>query len=703
MFAASGDPGDSGVSGQECIRDAAGFGQGNICTANDVGIARFNVDNPPASCLEGELVTLQLQAEVESTSNAARFDIGIFIDEGGGNAQDVGNVCYRDFLNPIDPTPTVGELEGGVGPFLDAEGQDADGNADLCGDIAAMDFNRYNLDKSITLVCEDNDDDGKLDVGTCTSWDVTADQNLCQNVFQAVPDQSSKCECGFVQVGDIEVRKFAHIEVIKDLIPSTDSGLFELQIDGASYVNGSADTTGQGDGGTTGSIMVDAGTSLSPGMDHTVGEIASGSTDLNDYSSSVECVDRDLTTFDGGDPLTASGSGPVTVPTDPEDDIVCTITNARAPQVKVVKELVPAGDTGLFDLAIGGTTFVTDGGDGADTGFQPFAVGATPTVSETAGTGTSLADYESSIACDNGQSADPGTELALDALSAGDQVTCTITNTKKAKVELQKTTDGIVDPSFDFDFELYNGPDGFGGAVLASATTFNDADGLLEFGGAILIPGQTYTICERDVPVGWAVEWTFGGNPIVPYNPNSPDDIGNRCYDFEAEAGATYSLEVNNIPPPGGDAHTIGYWRNWNQCTSGNQAETAANNGGAAAGFFLVEDVIPQVLGTLAVNDCGTAVSLLSKQDLSGKNSANDGAYALASQLLAYKFNVAAGAATCQAAVDAAGDGDALLMNIMFDGTGSYLPPKGNKALRNEAIQLASTLDSYNNNTLCGP
>ena len=77
-----------------------------------------------------------------------------------------------------------------------------------------------------------------------------------------------------------------------------------------------------------------------------------------------------------------------------------------------------------------------------------MAVGSNPTVGETAGTGHRLDDYESSIACTGDSTAsllDAG-PLELGELAAGDVVDCTITNTRKPRVnvtkELVPETDG---------------------------------------------------------------------------------------------------------------------------------------------------------------------------------------------------------------------------------------------------------------------
>ena len=269
-----------------------------------------------------------------------------------------------------------------------------------------------------------------------------------------------------------------------------------------------------------------------------------------------------------------------------------------------------------------------------------------------------------------------------------------------------KKVAGAVDPAYTWTFTL-KGP-----GLYVSDTTA--AHGSVDFNGALMLPGQQYTICEYLLPVGWNVTFTVNGQPVAIDNPDSTkvpaEDLGTRCYDFTPTAGQALVVNVNNTHPQGGQ-RTIGYWKNWNRCTSGNQANTAAKNGGVAAGFFLLEDVLPQQIGNILMpaptatdprTSCLKAVKILSKQDQkSGKSQASDAAYAMAAQLLAAKFNVAANAKACtiQATIDEA---QALLVSINFLGIGAYLPSKGgNQALRQRALVLATQLDDYNNGKTC--
>ena len=216
-------------------------------------------------------------------------------------------------------------------------------------------------------------------------------------------------------------RRPGELEVVKDLDPDDDPGLFDLQIDGVTeYADAS-------DADTTGKKTVDPGT-------HAVGEIAGTGTSLGDYDSSIECKDRGGT---GTVVASSSGSGPLDVPVDSNDDIVCTITNTRRPgELEVVKDLDPDDDPGLFDLQIDGVTEKADATD-ADTTGKKSVDPDTHTVGEVAGTDTSLADYDSTIECKDQGGA--GTVVAsssdsgpLDVtVDSNDDIVCTITNTRR--------------------------------------------------------------------------------------------------------------------------------------------------------------------------------------------------------------------------------------------------------------------------------
>lgn len=94
-----------------------------------------------------------------------------------------------------------------------------------------------------------------------------------------------------------------------------------------------------------------------------------------------------------------------------------------APYLTVTKTVVPAGDSGRFNIQIDGSTKATDVGNGGRTSRMSLSEG-THTVSETAGIGTNLSDYISIIGGDC--AADGSITLAGD-----DDKMCTITTARK--------------------------------------------------------------------------------------------------------------------------------------------------------------------------------------------------------------------------------------------------------------------------------
>jgi hypothetical protein len=268
-------------------------------------------------------------------------------------------------------------------------------------------------------------------------------------------------------------------------------------------------------------------------------------------------------------------------------------------------------------------------------------------------------------------------------LGLGESATCTITNDDKAaKLTLVKTVSNDN-----------------GGTAVATDWTLS-ASGATPISGAggveRDVSAGTYTLSESGGPVGYTTgSWSCLGGT----------QNGNMITLGLGES-ATCTI-TNDDNSPGGEPRTIGFWKNWNTCTGGNQALTAAANGGPDAGRYLLDDLLQDpgyTIGKLQLDgeDCVNAVNILDKRRINnGQKMASDAAYNLAAQLLAAKLNLSAGAETCQEAVDAVNAGQALLERVSFNGTSNYLRPRD--ALYSAANQLAATLDTYNNGNLCTP
>jgi hypothetical protein len=339
-------------------------------------------------------------------------------------------------------------------------------------------------------------------------------------------------------------------------------------------------------------------------------------------------------------------------------------------------------------------------------------------------------------------------ELGLtnsDTASASD--TCVV----GSRVNLLKLTQGIIDPTYDWHFGIYDGPNGpvngtpgTGSGFLSDPLALDGSgahpDGVLDFGNLNLDPTKTYTICELNnmASAGWTQEWQVdtdgdgvADTTIPAYNPEEYDspmaNTGYSCVDFGAGTGypltpgGTLVFEVNN-QFPGGEPRTPGYWKNWSSCSGGSQYVKATGENDLDNEFWTIDELLNDpgfLIGDLQLGgagtqnadgtsmDCEAAVNILDHRDIdSGKKMSNDAAYDLARNLFAYRLNEAAGACQSPEADQAALEGQALLAGIDFNGTGPHLrPAKGKKNggidLYTEALRLSKILDEYNNGLLC--
>jgi hypothetical protein len=310
-------------------------------------------------------------------------------------------------------------------------------------------------------------------------------------------------------------------------------------------------------------------------------------------------------------------------------------------------------------------------------------------------------------------------------------------NCEASFVDIYKTTNGLPadpDPDKEIAFALYGyasqppdvDPKLRDDAAILETTSTANVGANLSFQTA-LIPGDTYSICEYPVPAGYTFEISVNGGNVLTFAgpPGETNPTGEiQCFDFiapEPPDPATVQFNVENSFP-GGAPRTPGYWKNWNTCSGGNQAETAAKLGGVEEGVFLLNDLLPQTIGDLTIDTCEDGVLILSAQDLTkGKNKANDAAYTLARALLAARLNQGAGACvplpfdpplvyeyngetltfTYFEEVLTAADG--VLSQVGFDGTGDYLGPKNkkDKDLAAYALWLYEIIDDYNNSEIC--
>ena len=240
-----------------------------------------------------------------------------------------------------------------------------------------------------------------------------------------------------------------------------------------------------------------------------------------------------------------------------------------------------------------------------------------------------------------------------------------------------------------------------------------------------LVPGQHYQLCEWVLP-GWNT--SLGPNLFVPNSiipPSLPNPNVNNltvCSDFVAQAGQTTTFAVDNTPPPGGRALTIGFWKNWASCaaSSGKQKPmldqtlsaatgmttnppgglvvSAQNPGGGwpnfAANYYLVlkgSTSTPNV-----APDCSATVNLLNKSTAkTGAKMSSDPLFNMAAQLIGAQLNYFAGAGRNGPAT--LNIQRAIMLLGQYGFNGNTYSPTLSSADASTANCLATQLDNYNN------
>jgi len=291
----------------------------------------------------------------------------------------------------------------------------------------------------------------------------------------------------------------------------------------------------------------------------------------------------------------------------------------------------------------------------------------------------------------------------------GGQATASVSNTfNPGFAKVVKTVSGAPPTGTQsFTFQLRQGATTISeGTILESANADSTNGGVINF-TTKLIPGTTYQLCEIVMP-GWLttlgtfVPGSFNPPDGVAPNPNVDNSI--LCGNFTVLPGETKPFTIDNTPPPGGRALTIGFWKNWASCANSkgsqkpvlDQTLAKAEPTGIPIGILILHG---SILTPDKAPDCLKAVRLLDKSTIdTGKKMASDPAFNMAAQLLAAQLNFTSGAGKCSAAVNAVNQAQALLAAINFNGIKHDKMSSTQITLANS---LATTLDNYNNNILC--
>jgi LPXTG-motif cell wall-anchored protein len=335
-----------------------------------------------------------------------------------------------------------------------------------------------------------------------TGWDLInitctdPNQNSGQNPTGAAAGALISLEDGETVTCIFTNTKLPTLTVNKVLYP-VGHGAFDLKIDGTVYANN------VGDGGSTGARIVSVG-------NHQVSEqVGNPSTVMGDYDVTY----GDDCDADGGITLAAG------------DNKTCTITNTAYGSLTINKDAIPndSQDFSFTTTGAGLSDFsLDDDSDPALSNTQPFyhLIPGTYSVSENSVSGWDLTN----VTCSDGS--DPS---SID-ISAGENVTCTFTNTKRGKIIVDKVTNPSGDPQ-SFDFALMGGP-----SSLNQSFALSDSD--TPFDSGLIAPGTSYTVAEQNIPDNW-----------IYYTSPCYDNDG-VYYDnaaFTVEPGKTVTCTFTNI------------------------------------------------------------------------------------------------------------------------------------------------------------
>ena len=159
------------------------------------------------------------------------------------------------------------------------------------------------------------------------------------------------------------------------------------------------------------------------------------------------------------------------------------------------------------------------------------------------------------------------------------------------------------------------------------------------------------------------------------------------------------AVENGRASDGGGQPRPVAYWMEWNRCADRNRSAEADANGGRAAGWVLVDDLIADPgmrLGDHDVSSCEEAIVIL-RAGLDGATG-YDPSFALAAHVFSAEMNLSVGAETCPLAEEAVVGAHLVLSAARFDAvTASPLDAEGSGALP----ELISLLQEYNLGSLC--
>ena len=328
-----------------------------------------------------------------------------------------------------------------------------------------------------------------------------------------------------------------------------------------------------------------------------------------------------------------SGS-PNSVPSD------CVMYHDNSARIEVRKVVDPATDSGLFNLKIGATTYASNVGNGGTTGEQVLKSGSI-TVSETAGTNTTLTSYTTNVVCRDGngsgnivaESSPTGStsrQLTFTAPDASD-IVCVFTNIRQTGtvtlVKVVTNNNGGTLGANDFGLTIGGTNVTSGQSVTLPAgvpVTVNEAGAAgysfvsisgsgcpAALGGTVTpVNGQniTCTITNDDQP------GTLVVNKVVVNNNGGTKQAQDFQFQVDGGTATNFESDASNSVTVNAGTHSVtevaaaGYETSYDNCTNvvvplGGSATCTITNDDKAATLVLTKTVVNDNSGLKVASD----------------------------------------------------------------------------------------------------
>ena len=211
-------------AGADCSADP------NVCLSGGVAAPDLCGDR---CAFPGDTTSFAATFIVELSAQE-RYDIGLYFaidgDDTDGDGQLDGDGALFGECS-VSTLPEVGSFtrpDGSTGDFVDLDTTCKGGGCpqpeDLCGDIDNANnpifYDLSSTSNFVTTECIDPDQNGKLNLPSCTSWRQSGANEVCLDPSDAFPGSPSKCNCDPEFEVPINVPP-AELKVVKTATPTT--------------------------------------------------------------------------------------------------------------------------------------------------------------------------------------------------------------------------------------------------------------------------------------------------------------------------------------------------------------------------------------------------------------------------------------------------------------------------------------------------